>query len=304
MRDAEAAGGLGASDLADPYAPYASPMQDVASPYEGGFGDPFNQSSQALPLVSNAARNDYEDDYDDHKSMRSEDFDQRTRLTSARDDMSQMGSESYAPSRNMFQNADHKALLDKEVLPGEIQENETAEVYKESSARRRWVALCWLLTWWVPSPLLVWIGGMKRLEIRQAWREKLALNIIIWFICGCAIFVIAILGLVICPTEHVYSTGELQSHSVTLNPNNVFTSIRGEVFDLTQIAQYHQIVVPVIPTKPVLQYGGVAADLLFPVQVAKFMALTRTRLAHYCLLGQRSLQRCQRLSQPVGHPRL
>jgi hypothetical protein len=35
------------------------------------------------------------------------------------DDASAIGSESYAPSRNMFQYADYKALLDKEVLLGE-----------------------------------------------------------------------------------------------------------------------------------------------------------------------------------------
>jgi len=35
---------------------------------------------------------------------------------------------------------------------------------------------------------------------RQAWRKKLAINFIIWFIRACAIFVIVFLGLMICPT--------------------------------------------------------------------------------------------------------
>lgn len=160
--------------------------------------------------------------------------------------------------------------MDKEALAGEIQEGETSEVLKETSARRRWVALCWMLTWWVPSPLLIWFGRMKRMDVRQAWREKLALNMMIWFMCACAVFVIAVLGLVICPTEHVFSTSELAAHSSTGNPNNVYTSIRGEVFDLTEVAATHQRIVGVVPVKSLLKYGGTSADNIFPVQVCTF----------------------------------
>ncbi|KAF9232203.1 P-loop containing nucleoside triphosphate hydrolase protein [Melanogaster broomeanus] len=235
LRDAEAEAGVDVRSIGDPYAPYPSPgFPGEDSPYV----DAFNQeSSQArVPL---------------RKTFRSEDFDARSRLTSNRDESnSNYGTESYAPSRNMFQNADKEGLMVKEALAGEIMENETTEVVKETSARRRWVTL------------------MKREDVRQTWREKLALNMVIWFICGCAIFVIAILGMVICPTQHVFSTSELASHSYQNLPNNVYTSIRGEVFDLTQIAATHQRVVSVVPTKSVLQYGGTAADNLFPVQVS------------------------------------
>lgn len=181
--------------------------------------------------------------------------------------MSNFGSESYAPSRNMFQNTETKGLMEKEALAGEIQEGETTEVLRESSARRRWVALCWMLTFWVPDLCLRYVGRMKRQDVRQAWREKLALNILIWFICGCATFVIAILGIIICPTEYVYNTAELASHSSTLNPNNVFTSIRGEVFDLGLVGATHQRIVGVVPLKSILTYGGQIADNIFPVQV-------------------------------------
>jgi chitin synthase len=248
------------------------PGQEPSSAFDEGYGDPFNhnQSAQALPLMSHAApfqRGEAFEEYDDTKSFRSDDFDQRTRLTSAADDASNYGSESYAPSRNMFQNADRKAPLDKEVLPGEVQEGETSEVIKETSARRRWVALCWALTFWVPNPFLNWFGRMKREDVRQAWREKLALNLIIWFVCGCTVFVIAVLGNIICPTEHVFSTGELASHSYKRDPNNVYTAVRGEVFDLTELASLHQRIVPVVPLKSVMNYGGQIADNLFPVQV-------------------------------------
>jgi chitin synthase len=271
MREAEAQAGLDPRNISDPYAPYANP-EDNASPYgeADGYGDPWSTSTQALPLVANAShlqRNEYDDD-DERKSFHSRDFDVHSALTSNRDDaVSQFGgTESYAPSRNMFHNADVTAPLDKEALPGEIQEGETTEVVKESSARRRWVAFVWMLTFWMPSVFLTWFGRMKRLDVRQAWREKLALNIIIWFVCGCAIFIIAVLGLLICPTEHVFSTTELASHSYKLNPNNVYTSIRGEVFDLTEIAVNHLLTVGVVPSKSVLAYGGTSSTNIFPVQ--------------------------------------
>lgn len=270
VRDAEAAG-LDPRELNDPYAPYSTPgiEQPENSPFGDGYGD-IGQSSQALPLVSNASpfqRADlYDDDYEERKSFRSDDYDGRSRLASQHDETMSIGTESYAPSRNMFQNADKKGLLDKEALPGEIQDGETAEVYKETSARRRWVALCWILTFWIPNFLLVYIGRMKRLDVRQAWREKLAINIIIWFICGCAVFVVAILGLLICPTEHVYSAAELASHGS--KSGDPFTSIRGEVFDLNSIAYVHQNIISVVPIKSILKYAGLSSDNIFPVQVS------------------------------------
>jgi chitin synthase len=259
--------------MGDPYGPYptSATEHDPASPYFGADADAFVASNQALPLVANASpfqRADmYDDDFDERKSFRSDDYDGRT--SHHDDSMSNFGTESYAPSRNMFQNQDKTRLMDKEALPGEILEGETSEVLKESSARRRWVALCWALTWWVPTPLLRWLGRMKRMDVRQAWREKLALNMLIWLICACAVFVIAVLGNVICPTEHVFSLSELADHAVTKNPNNVFISIRGEVFDLTQIAPMHQRVVGVVPSKAILKYGGAPADDLFPVQASE-----------------------------------
>jgi len=217
------------------------------------------------------------DEYDG-KSMRSDDFDGHSRYTSHRDDTnSNFGTESYAPSRNMFQNIDKRGP-EKEALPGEVMEGEVAEEIRDSSGRRRWLVVVWILTWWMPSPFLRWIGRMKRLDVRQAWREKLAINIIIWFLCGCTIFVIAGLGRLICPRAYVYNADELQSHSVINDPKRVFTAIRGEVFDLTKLAEVHNTIVSVVPKKSVLKYGGQDVSRLFPVQV-RF--ITRLIPPHY-----------------------
>ncbi|KAF7342277.1 Glycosyltransferase family 2 protein [Mycena venus] len=293
----------GGAAMADPYAPYTpgSPMLDAGEMPWGGsaggggaFHDPYSGgghgSSAALPLVANASpfqradlyeRDGYDDaGYDERGSLRrageSDPFDTQSRFTSARDDdrdtASNFGSESYAPSRNMFE-AKHAGggapLLDKDALAGEIAEGETTEVYKESSARRRWTFLCRLLTWWIPDFLLSWCGRMKRGDVRQAWREKLALNMLIWFICLCTAFVIVFLGRLICPTEHVFSQSELQSHNFQFSPNNVYTSVRGEVFDLNTITSLHERTVSVVPAKTILKtYGGTSADSIFPVQVS------------------------------------
>ena len=179
LRDAEVEAGLDVrqGNAGDPYAPYLSPS--VAGGEDAGFGNTYGDQA---PLVGRGSsfHREYKDDVDEDKSMRSDDFDYRSRLTSDRDDSnSNYGTESYAPSRNMFQTADKEGHVPKETLLGEILEGETIETVRETSARRRWVLLCWLLTWWIPSPFLKWFGRMKRQDVRQAWREKLALNMII-----------------------------------------------------------------------------------------------------------------------------
>jgi chitin synthase len=271
-RDAEAAAGVDSRELNDPYSPYPTPGGPAFE--ESPFGAAYGENAQSNPalLVANASpfqRADlYGDDYEEHKSLRSDDYDGRSRYTShGEDSISNFGMESYAPSRNMFQNTD-KGLLDKEALAGEIQEGETTEVIKETYSCRKWVVLCWL-TFWVPTPLLTYLGRMKRPDVRQAWRERLALNIIIQFICACAVFVIAALGYVICPTQHVFSTAELALTSIP--NNNVYTSIRGEVFDLSQIAFTHNRIVSVVPEKTILKYGGISADNIFPLQVSPLL---------------------------------
>lgn len=58
-----------------------------------------------------------------------------SRLTSGQEETaSNYGSESYAPSWNMFQNMDKEGLVAKEALAGEIMEHETTEVIKETLA--------------------------------------------------------------------------------------------------------------------------------------------------------------------------
>ncbi|KAF8119292.1 chitin synthase-domain-containing protein [Boletus edulis] len=233
---AEAEAGLDVRSIGDLYAPYASPGLPPDD-----YTDPYNQvSSQAhIPLVVYASPfqrgNLYDDDYEDHKSFRSDDFDNRSRLTSNREETSSnYGPESYAPYRNMFQNADKEGLpvIAKEALAGEIMENETTEVVKETLARRRWVLLCWLLTWWIPSIFLKWFGRMKRARTSA-------------------------------------KLGGRSSRSTSSFGSSVLVRFSTRLEHLRAcIASTHQRVVSVIPTKSILQYGGQDATNLFPVQVS------------------------------------
>ena len=160
-------------------------------------------------------------DDEDRQSLRTDD-DRGSRYTNHHDIESNFGSESYAPSRNMFQSSKKAPHInEKDALPSEIMGGEVAEEIKDTSARRKWVVAVWLLTWWLPTPCLTYVGRMKRLDVRQAWREKLAINILIWFVCACMILAIVILGYIICPRESVFSTSELQSHLFNSNPGHI-----------------------------------------------------------------------------------
>jgi len=95
------------------------------------------------------------------------------------------------------------------------------------------------------------------------------------------------LGRLICPTEHVFNTSELASHTYKLNPSATLAAIRGEVFDLTTIAALHGRVVSVVPTKNVLSYGGQIITDMFPVQVGFLLFLSSKGSSRFT--GQRTV---------------
>ena len=144
-------------------------------------------------------------------------------------------------------------------------ENGTTEVVKETSVRRRWVLLCWVLTWWIPPPFLKRFGRMKRQDIRGRSSRSISSfgsSALVRFPSS------QLLGLsFVRPSEHIFSTSELASHTYSNSPNNIYTAICGEAFDLTPVSATHTRVVTVIPSKTVLEYGGLDASNLFPVQV-------------------------------------
>ncbi|KAI9310276.1 chitin synthase-domain-containing protein [Dichotomocladium elegans] len=133
-----------------------------------------------------------------------------------------------------------------------------------SKARGCWVIMTWLCTWWIPSALLSLLGGMRRQDIRMAWREKLTLCMFIFILCAAMIWFICFFGRLLCPHQDLYTQSELQARS---SKDNAYVAIRGEVFDLTSFAPRHWAS-EVIPTNALFQYSGQDISDLFPVQVS------------------------------------
>ncbi|KAK9454909.1 chitin synthase-domain-containing protein [Dipodascopsis uninucleata] len=164
---------------------------------------------------------------------------------------------------DMFQNFDTREdLMQKEML---AREQEIDQI-TTSGARKRWMFFVWLLTFIIPDTFIKRLGGMPRKDVRIAWREKLAINIIIWLICLVVIFFIVGFPILICPTQHVYSLSELSSYNYNDSPDKTYIAIRGEVFDLTKFAPGHYP--SIVSQTSVLKYGGEDASDLFPVQVS------------------------------------
>lgn len=163
-------------------------------------------------------------------------------------------------SGDMFKNLETREQLAEKNNEKEMEEVEDVIV---SGSRKRWLAFVYFLTWYIPDFLIKAVGRMKRKDIRLAWREKFAINLIIWFFCAVAVFFIVGLPFAICPTQHVYSAEELTSKNG--KSDDAFISIRGEVFDLGSFAPSHYP--SIVPEKALMKYAGMDVSDLFPVQV-------------------------------------
>ncbi|KAG0272981.1 hypothetical protein BGZ95_011225 [Linnemannia exigua] len=192
------------------------------------------------------------------------------------------GSEIYRPNTRMFSDAEKSGMMrhidgsspdeERDDALGKAQdgskekgaeEEDEEEKIPITTARRNWVFLTYALTWWIPSFCLSKCGKMVRPDIRMAWREKVALCILIGFLSLIMVFYIAVLGELICPHQYVYSSGELSDHND--KSSSPMTMIRGEIFAMEDFMTQHN---PSIVTKTqLLQYAGRDATPIFPVQV-------------------------------------
>ncbi|KAF2723367.1 glycosyltransferase family 2 protein [Polychaeton citri CBS 116435] len=162
---------------------------------------------------------------------------------------------------DMFRNLDTRSQMAEKGNEVKTTEVETIPM---SGSRKRWLALVYLLTWWVPDFLIRWIGRIERRDVRLAWREKLAINLLIWLSCAFVIFFMIGMPALICPTQHVYSSQELSSFDGK-DGDPAFISIRGVVFDLGSFIPVHYP--SIVPDSALNKYAGRDATNLFPVQV-------------------------------------
>lgn len=163
---------------------------------------------------------------------------------------------------DMFKNLETKEEL---AEKGNKKKMEEVDVVPLSGKRKRWLFVVYLLTWYLPDFTIRFIGRMKRKDVRVAWREKFAINLLIWFSCLAAAFFIVVFPQLICPKQNVFSAQELSTHDGK-NGHNSYLAIRGEVFDLGAFIPGHYP--SIVPQKSLQKYAGVDATSLFPVQVS------------------------------------
>lgn len=165
-------------------------------------------------------------------------------------------------SGDMFRNFETREQM---AEKGNQKKEEEVDAVIMSGSRKRWLAVVWLLTFYIPDFLIKWVGRMKRQDIRTAWREKFAINLLIWFSCGFVVFFIVIFPQLICPRQHVFSAAELSSYDGKKSHRS-YVAIRGEVFDLGAFMPNHYP--SIVPQSALKKYAGIDATFLFPVQVS------------------------------------
>lgn len=122
--------------------------------------------------------------------------------------------------------ADASAILDPELA-----ENKQIETKHVGMDRRAWVWFVWAVTFWIPSPLLKFVGRMKRPDVRMAWREKFTLCLLIALINGIIIFWIVGFGRLMCPNQDkAWSSKEVSHHQ---GSNDFWVSMHGKVYDIS-----------------------------------------------------------------------
>lgn len=163
---------------------------------------------------------------------------------------------------DMFKNFDTREQM---AERGNEKSMVEVEEYKDSPSRKRWVFMVYLFTWFVPDFLIRWLGKMPRKDVRVAWREKLAINMLIWLTCAVSMFFIVGFPMLICPRQYVYSAAELSSFNGE-DGARAFASIRGVVINLGDFASHHYP--PIVSEEDLLHYAGKDISRLFPVQVS------------------------------------
>jgi chitin synthase len=138
-----------------------------------------------------------------------------------------------------------------------------------SKVRRVWVGFVWALTFWIPSTVLRYVGRMKRPDVRMAWREKLVLVLLIFFLNALVVFYIIEFGRLLCPNyDKAWSEQELSYHQ---GDNDFWVSIHGKVYDISKFWRIQHSDTNVETTTDLMQpFAGMNLDDYFapPLTVA------------------------------------
>lgn len=101
------------------------------------------------------------------------------------DDLRSEGVASAFNSGDMFRNFDTRQQM---AEKGQAAREEEIDEIPVTAGRKRWMVIVWAMTFFIPDFLIKFIGRIPRKDMQTAWREKLAINMMIWAMCGFSIF--------------------------------------------------------------------------------------------------------------------
>lgn len=147
-------------------------------------------------------------------------------------------------------------------LDEELANNKSIQERPTSTGRRVWVAFVWALTFWIPSPLLRYVGRMKRPDVRMAWREKVVLCFLIAIVNAMIVFWIIWFGRILCPNfDKAWSQSEVTTHQ---GGDDFWVSIHGKVYDISKFWRLQHSDTNIETTSDLMQpFAGLNLDPYF-----------------------------------------
>ncbi|PHH85241.1 hypothetical protein CDD83_711 [Cordyceps sp. RAO-2017] len=153
------------------------------------------------------------------------------------------------------------------TMDPELAKNKHIQTKPVTFGRRVWVWIVWALTFWIPSPLLRFIGRMRRPDVRMAWREKLVLCFVIFLINAIIIFWIIGFGRLLCPNfDKAWSEREVGLHK---GEDDFWVSIHGKVYDISKFWRRQHSDTDIKTTSDnMMPLAGLDMDGYFPVPLS------------------------------------
>ncbi|RSM03947.1 hypothetical protein CEP52_007136 [Fusarium oligoseptatum] len=150
------------------------------------------------------------------------------------------------------------------ILDPELAKDKKIETKELPLGRRAWVTFVWALTFWIPSPLLTYIGRMRRPDVRMAWREKLVLCFLIAILNGMIVFWIIGFGKLLCPNnDKAWTAKELGNHS---GKKDFWVAVHGKVYDITDFWRQQHSDTDIDTTETnMMPLAGLVMDGYFPL---------------------------------------
>ncbi|KAF2861641.1 glycosyltransferase family 2 protein [Piedraia hortae CBS 480.64] len=195
-----------------------------------------------------------------------------------------------------YQEVSYEGELDAELLEGK-----ETHVERTTMGRRIWVWASWVATFWMPSPVLKHVLRKKRPDVRQAWREKILLMIIIFLVNAIVVFYIIWFGRLLCPKfDKAWSVKEVGYHQ---GDNDFYVSHMGKVYDLTHFWKVDHSDSSIPATKEYMQpFGGTdVTEYIVPPLYIACDGLTTDRISmqsNNTLLYPNAVHRSGHFEQP------